>query len=157
MAVVGVEGEGCVGNGRGKWLWTWMLMRMWMWVWGSRARGERKARGGEDGSRHSDGWSGEVCMCEGRGCVAYSCLVGQGGWIGCDADEDGDGPGSAFVSGDWSGGEGLGWCCAWICFRMLATSVSYNMELFCKLGEYLEHRNRDMQSEHAGSMAMQTR
>lgn len=40
---------------------------------------------------------------------------------------------------------------------MLATPVSNKMELFCKLVGLLEHRNRDVQSEHAGGIDMQTR
>jgi hypothetical protein len=40
---------------------------------------------------------------------------------------------------------------------MLATPVSNKMELFCKLGGLLEHRNGDVQSEHAWSKDMQTR
>jgi hypothetical protein len=39
--------------------------------------------------------------------VCVLVFSGRGGWVGCDADEDGDGPGSAFVSGEWGGGESL--------------------------------------------------
>jgi hypothetical protein len=75
-----------------------------VWVGASGARGESKGKGRTEVHDPVVGVARYIC---GMWVCSLLVLGGEGGWVGCNADEDGDEPGSVFVSGEWSGREGL--------------------------------------------------